>query len=79
MVRLKSTEKDKTGRFVIHSVQLKPRLSCKTLEVNKLFTVTSQSEIIHPFAVQVLSSYFLRSVFSNNNLDIHTCFIHRED
>lgn len=54
MVRLKSTEKDKTGRFVIHSVQLKPRLSCKTLEVNKLFTVTSQSEIVHPFAVQVL-------------------------
>ncbi|XP_050475739.1 tripeptidyl-peptidase 2 isoform X1 [Bombus huntii] len=52
VVRLKSTEKDKTGRFVIHSVQLKPRLSCKTLEVNKLFTVTSQSEIVHPFAVQ---------------------------
>ncbi|XP_076397926.1 tripeptidyl-peptidase 2 isoform X1 [Megachile rotundata] len=52
VIRLKSTEKDKTGRFVIHSVQLKPRLSCKTLEVNKLFTVTSQSEIIHPFAVQ---------------------------
>ena len=79
MVRLKSTEKDKTGRFVIHSVQLKPRLSCKTLEVNKLFTVTSQSEIVHPFAVQVLSSYILRSVFSNNNLDTHTYFIHRED
>lgn len=79
MVRLKSTEKDKTGRFVIHSVQLKPRLSCKTLEVNKLFTVTSQSEIVHPFAVQVLSSYILRLVFSNNNLDIHTYFIYRED
>lgn len=59
MVRLKSTEKDKTGRFVIHSVQLKPRLSCKTLEVNKLFTVTSQSEIVHPFAVQVLLILFI--------------------
>ncbi|XP_017876642.1 tripeptidyl-peptidase 2 isoform X2 [Ceratina calcarata] len=52
VIRLKSTEKDKVGRFVIHSVQLKPRLSCKTFEVNKLFTVTSQSEIVHPFAVQ---------------------------
>lgn len=59
MVRLKSTEKDKTGRFIIHSVQLKPRLSCKTLEVNKLFTVTSQSEIVHPFAVQVLLILFI--------------------
>lgn len=61
MIRLKSTEKDKTGRFVIHSVQLKPRLSCKTLEVNKLFTVTSQSEIVHPFAVQVLLISYIHS------------------
>ncbi|CAL7943225.1 unnamed protein product [Xylocopa violacea] len=52
VIRLKSTEKDKTGRFVVHCVQLKPRLSCKTLEANKLFAVTSQSEIVHPFAVQ---------------------------
>jgi len=54
---LKSTEKDKTGRFVIHTVQLKPRLACKTLEVNRMISVTSQSETIQPFAVQVLQIY----------------------
>jgi len=54
---LKSTEKDKTGRFVIHTVQLKPRLACKTLEVNRMISVTSQSETVQPFAVQVLEIY----------------------
>lgn len=53
VLRLKSTEKDKTGRFVIHTIQLKPRLACKTHEVNRIINVTSQSETIQPFAVQV--------------------------
>nr|XP_012225494.1 PREDICTED: tripeptidyl-peptidase 2 [Linepithema humile] len=52
VLRLKSTEKDKTGRFVIHTVQLKPRLACKTHEVNRIINVTSQSETVQPFAVQ---------------------------
>ncbi|XP_076246823.1 tripeptidyl-peptidase 2-like isoform X2 [Calliopsis andreniformis] len=52
VIKLKSTEKDKTGRFVIHTIQLKPRLACKTLEVNKVISVTSQSESVQPFAVQ---------------------------
>ncbi|XP_070157555.1 tripeptidyl-peptidase 2-like isoform X1 [Polyergus mexicanus] len=52
VLRLKSAEKDKTGRFVLHTVQLKPRMACKTLEVNKIISVTSQSETIQPFAVQ---------------------------
>ncbi|XP_076661783.1 tripeptidyl-peptidase 2-like [Halictus rubicundus] len=52
VVRLKSTEKDKTGRVVVQTVQLKPRLSCKTLEFNKMINITSQSETVQPFAVQ---------------------------
>ncbi|XP_011256902.1 tripeptidyl-peptidase 2 isoform X2 [Camponotus floridanus] len=52
VLRLKSAEKDKTGRFVLHTIQLKPRMACKTLEVNKIISVTSQSETIQPFAVQ---------------------------
>ncbi|XP_043258788.1 tripeptidyl-peptidase 2 isoform X2 [Colletes gigas] len=52
VIRLKSTEKEKVGRFVIHSIQLKPRLACKTLEVNKMINVTSQSETVQPFSVQ---------------------------
>ncbi|XP_043288637.1 tripeptidyl-peptidase 2 isoform X2 [Venturia canescens] len=52
VLRLKGTEKEKTGRFVIHTVQLKPRLVCKTLELNKMINVTSQSETVQGFAVQ---------------------------
>ncbi|XP_020282375.1 tripeptidyl-peptidase 2 isoform X2 [Pseudomyrmex gracilis] len=52
VLRLRSTEKDKNGRFVIHTLQLKPRLACKTLEVNRIISVTSQSETVQPFAVQ---------------------------
>jgi len=57
VLRLKSTEKDKTGRFVMHTIQLKPRLACKTLEVNRIISVTSQSETVQPFAVQVYKKY----------------------
>ncbi|OXU24497.1 hypothetical protein TSAR_010597 [Trichomalopsis sarcophagae] len=52
VLRLKTTEKDKTGRFVMHTMQIKPRLSTKTLEVNKMLNITSQSETIQGFAVQ---------------------------
>lgn len=54
VIRLKSSEKEKNGKFVVHTIQLKPRLACKTLEVNKMISVTSQSETVQPFAVQVL-------------------------
>ncbi|KAK2578923.1 hypothetical protein KPH14_011132 [Odynerus spinipes] len=52
VLKLKSTEKDKTGRFVVHTVQLKPRLACKTLEVNRMLGVTPQAECIQPFSVE---------------------------
>ncbi|XP_046586806.1 tripeptidyl-peptidase 2 isoform X1 [Neodiprion lecontei] len=52
VLRLKGTEKDKNGRFVIHTVQLKPKLVCKTLESNKMTNVTSQSETSHGFSVE---------------------------
>ncbi|XP_033232099.1 tripeptidyl-peptidase 2 isoform X2 [Belonocnema kinseyi] len=52
VLKLKGTEKEKSGRFVTHTLQLKPRLSCKYLEVNKMINVTSQSESIQGFAVQ---------------------------
>lgn len=52
VLKIKSTEKDKIGRFVVHTVQLKPRLACRTLELNKMIGVTPQAECIHPFAVQ---------------------------
>ena len=36
----------------MHTMQVKPRLSTKTLEVNKMLNITSQSETIQGFAVQ---------------------------
>ncbi|XP_046818750.1 tripeptidyl-peptidase 2 isoform X1 [Vespa crabro] len=52
VLKLRSTEKDKTSRFVLHTIQLKPRLACKTLEVNKMIGVTPQTECVQPFAVE---------------------------
>ncbi|XP_012257165.2 tripeptidyl-peptidase 2 [Athalia rosae] len=52
VLRLKGTEKDKNGRFVIHTVQLKPKLYCKALESTKMTSVTTQSETIHGFSVE---------------------------
>lgn len=52
VLKLKGTEKDKNGRFVTHTVQLKPRLSCKNLEVNKMINVSSQAENVQGFAVE---------------------------
>ena len=49
---MKGTEKEKTGRFMIQTVQLKPRLMCRTLEFNKMVNITSQSESSHGFMVQ---------------------------
>uniref|UniRef100_A0ABD2WWK7 Tripeptidyl-peptidase 2 n=1 Tax=Trichogramma kaykai TaxID=54128 RepID=A0ABD2WWK7_9HYME len=52
VLKLKSADKDKTGRFVMHTMQLKPRLATKTLELNKMLNITSQSETIQGFTVQ---------------------------
>ncbi|KAI4503188.1 hypothetical protein M0802_001410 [Mischocyttarus mexicanus] len=52
VLKIKSTDKDKSSRFIFHSIQLKPRLVCKTLELNKMIGVTSQSECVQPFPVE---------------------------
>ncbi|XP_015173140.1 PREDICTED: tripeptidyl-peptidase 2 isoform X4 [Polistes dominula] len=52
VLKIKSTDKDKNSRFIFHSIQLKPRLACKTLELNKMIGVTPQSECVQPFAVE---------------------------
>ncbi|XP_066603717.1 tripeptidyl-peptidase 2 [Prorops nasuta] len=80
VLKLKSTEKDKTGRFVVHTVQLKPRLACKTLELNKMINVTSQSETVQAFAVQgglilevVIAKYWanLGDMFIDYSIEFH--------
>ncbi|XP_047985175.1 tripeptidyl-peptidase 2 [Leguminivora glycinivorella] len=50
---LKLTTKDKelTGRFLIHTMQLLPHESCRAHETQKMISVSAESPAIHPFAV----------------------------
>ncbi|CAG2063925.1 unnamed protein product, partial [Timema podura] len=53
VLKLHCREKDKSGRFVIHAVQLRPKLVCKTLEFHKICTVSSQNDVFQGFSVRV--------------------------
>ncbi|XP_067010836.2 tripeptidyl-peptidase 2 [Anabrus simplex] len=52
VLRVQCTEKDKSGRFVLHTLQLRPKLVCKTLECHKMVNVSSQSDVVQGFAVR---------------------------
>ncbi|KAK6617784.1 hypothetical protein RUM43_014012 [Polyplax serrata] len=47
--RANSREQNKTGKFVLHCMQLKPKMGCKTLEFHRMFNVNSNAEIVHSF------------------------------
>lgn len=53
VLRLQCVEKDKAGRFVLHCLQLRPKMVCKTLECHKMVNISSQSEILQGFPVRV--------------------------
>jgi hypothetical protein len=53
VLQLQCVEKDKSGRFVIHCLQLRPKMVCKTLECHKMVNISSQSEVIQGFPVRV--------------------------
>lgn len=58
VMRLKCTEKDKSGKFAIHCVQLRPHLVCKALEFHKLVNIVPRSDNVQGFPVRVsLFSY----------------------
>lgn len=52
MIRMRCTEEEQTGRFVLHCMQLLPKQNCKSLETNKNFTVISNTETIQSFQVR---------------------------
>ena len=33
-------EADKSGRFILHTMQLRPKMVCKTLETHRMFTLS---------------------------------------
>jgi len=53
VLQLRCLEKDKCGRFVLHCLQLRPKMAYRTLESYKLVNITSQSEVARGFPVRV--------------------------
>ncbi|RZC37164.1 tripeptidyl-peptidase 2 [Asbolus verrucosus] len=52
VLRMSSTDPKGVGRFVVHSMHILPKQSCKTLESNKAVTVTSNVDSIISFQVR---------------------------
>jgi tripeptidyl-peptidase-2 len=63
VLRLRCVEKDKDGRFILHCLQLRPRMVCKTLEYHRVFNISSQTEVIKAFPVRVSIFTVLVSVY----------------
>jgi len=59
VLQLRCVEKDKCGRFVLHCLQLRPKMAYRTLESYKLINITSQSEVTRGFPVRVSISIVL--------------------
>ncbi|XP_044257538.1 tripeptidyl-peptidase 2 isoform X2 [Tribolium madens] len=52
VLRMASTDENGVGRFVVHSMHLLPKQSCKTLESNKAVTVTANVDSVISFQVR---------------------------
>ncbi|XP_059484190.1 tripeptidyl-peptidase 2 isoform X2 [Neocloeon triangulifer] len=52
VLRLKARKDTKNSRFVLHCVQLRPQLVCKTQEFHKMVSISQQSEAVHGFPVK---------------------------
>lgn len=56
ILRMQGLQADKFGRFVVHAIQLRPKLCCKTLEFHKMINISSLAEVSLGFQVKV--SYY---------------------
>ncbi|KAK5646152.1 hypothetical protein RI129_004616 [Pyrocoelia pectoralis] len=52
VIRLRCTNEEQTGRFVLHCMQLLPKQSCKSLEINKTLTVMANTDTAQGFQVR---------------------------
>ncbi|GLH08749.1 Tripeptidyl-peptidase 2 [Gryllus bimaculatus] len=52
VLRLHCKDKDKSGRFVLHTLQLRPKMVCKTVECHKMLNVTAQADVVQGFSVK---------------------------
>ncbi|CAG9796314.1 unnamed protein product [Diatraea saccharalis] len=51
VLKISTEEKDKTGRFLVHTMQMLPRRSCRCHETQKMINVTSEAPTLLPFQV----------------------------
>ena len=52
VVRIQSNDKDSSGKFVLHCVQLLPKLVVRTMEHHKMFTLQENGEFSHAISVK---------------------------
>ncbi|KAL0901074.1 hypothetical protein ABMA27_006396 [Loxostege sticticalis] len=51
VLKLFTKDKDKTGRFLVHTMQILPRKSCRCHETQKMVNVTTEAPTLLPFQV----------------------------
>ncbi|XP_077291266.1 tripeptidyl-peptidase II [Arctopsyche grandis] len=70
---LKLSSPEKRGRFMIHCVQLIPRMSCKSCEFQKVVPVNPTSDVVLPF--QVKGGYILEVAIAKYWAGIETMLL----
>lgn len=82
ILRMQGLQADKFGRFVVHAIQLRPKLCCKTLEFHKMINISSLAEVSLGFQVKgglvlelVIAKYWanLGDIEVNYSLELHGC------
>lgn len=53
MLKITTEDKEKTGRFLIHAMQILPKKSCRCHETQKLLNVNAEAPTILPFQITV--------------------------
>ncbi|XP_050554700.1 tripeptidyl-peptidase 2 isoform X2 [Spodoptera frugiperda] len=51
VLKISTEDKEKTGRFLIHTMQLLPKKSCRCHETQKMINVTAEAPTLLPFQV----------------------------
>ncbi|XP_072938553.1 tripeptidyl-peptidase 2 [Epargyreus clarus] len=62
VLKMQTEDVEKTGRFLIHTMQLLPRKSCRSHETQKMVNVTAEAPMLLPF--QVVGNVMLEVVIA---------------
>lgn len=57
-LRSKDTVKSTQAKFLVHTMQIIPQKFCKTYDTQKILPVTSESDTLHHFRVEVKQIQF---------------------